>query len=303
MANTIPSPNMNMPIPVVSVDPGPDWATNVNASLGVVDQHDHSPGKGVPVTPAGLNISSSLSMGGNNLTNTGAIVFNPGAVLALLQALYVSGVDLYYTDGNGNQIQITASGSVTGATGTITGLSSPASASFSGGTFTFLTTGTVPSTLSAGPIFISRVATSPAGVTVAASSSQATNYSLTLPVALPASTSLLQVDSSGNVSTTLTPNVTSATIGPSGVPFKMIVLTGTLTASASSLIFAKANYTNLYAVIGTATYDGSGSPAGINQTVIGTSNAVYWTSTGAGVFLANTDSSNTHTYSALIIYF
>ena len=59
---------MSMPIPVVGVDPGPDYAENLNAALLILDTHDHSPGKGVAITPAGINITSDLPFGGFNAT-------------------------------------------------------------------------------------------------------------------------------------------------------------------------------------------------------------------------------------------
>ena len=51
MANVTLSPNMNLPVPVVGQDPGPDWANNINSSLGILDQHDHTPGKGIQIVP------------------------------------------------------------------------------------------------------------------------------------------------------------------------------------------------------------------------------------------------------------
>ena len=75
MADVILSPNMNLPVPVVGQDPGPDWANNINASLGILDQHDHSNGEGVPVTPAGLNINTDLPINGNNLTLVNSVRF------------------------------------------------------------------------------------------------------------------------------------------------------------------------------------------------------------------------------------
>src|SRR6185437_5151905 len=111
MANFTTSPNMNLVIPTVGVDPGPDWASNINSSLTILDGHDHSSGKGVQITPSGINISSDLTMVQNNLTNVRSIrLFPQTSPLALptdVGALYESGVDLYYNDANGNQIQIT----------------------------------------------------------------------------------------------------------------------------------------------------------------------------------------------------
>lgn len=217
-SNTLPSPNMGMPIPVVGTDPGPDWANNINASLSIVDQHDHSPGKGVPITPAGMNISSDLPFNNNNATVLRSTRFNPQSSPlsgggADIGALYESGADLYYNDGNGNQVRITEGGAVTGSAGTITGLpSGTASASYSGGTFTFSAATNTPATMSVGPIIVSRQVPNPFGVTIAASASQGANYNLTLPTALPGSASVMTLDSSGNISSTLAPTLNGASI-------------------------------------------------------------------------------------------
>lgn len=111
MANTVISPNMNLPVPVVSVDPGPDWASNLNACLSAIDSHDHSPGKGVLITPAGMFIDADLSINDFALTNVGVLQLSdllatlPGALFA--GAVYQVSGDLWYTNGAGFPVQLT----------------------------------------------------------------------------------------------------------------------------------------------------------------------------------------------------
>lgn len=203
MPTTI-SPNMNLPVPVVGVDPGPDWATNVNSCLSIIDSHNHTAGQGVAITPSALNINADLSFQSNNATNLRTTRFTaqsaPLSAAADLGCLYVSGVDLYYNDENGNQIRLTQSGAPAGATGTITGLpSGTASASFAGTTFTFQSATNTPATISAGPYKFGQAVASGFGVTVSASGSQAANYAMTLPVSLPASQKIMSLDNSGNI--------------------------------------------------------------------------------------------------------
>lgn len=198
------SPNMNMPVPVVGVDPGPDWATNVNSCLSIIDSHNHTSGQGVQITPSGLNINTDLSFQSNNATNLRTARFTaqsaPLAAPADLGCIYVSGVDLYYNDENGNQIRLTQSGAPAGATGTITGLpSGTASASFAGTTFTFQSSTNTPASINAGPYTFGQAVASGFGVTVSASGSQAANYAMTLPVSLPASQKIMSLDNSGNI--------------------------------------------------------------------------------------------------------
>lgn len=204
MTNTTTSPNMNLPVPTVSEDPGPDWASNLNACLAAIDSHNHSSGQGVSITPDGININADFSLNNFNVTTTRSLRFTPqsGSITdpADLGCLYENGVDLYYVDGAGNQVRITQGGSVTGSSGTITGLpSGTASASFSAGTFTFQSATNTPAAMNFGPTTIGQNVVSGFGVTVSANASQASNYALSFPVALPASTKFATIDSSGNI--------------------------------------------------------------------------------------------------------
>lgn len=205
MANTTISPNMNLPVPTVGQDDGPDWANNLNACMSIIDQHDHTPGSGVQITPAGLNINAALTFNSNNAIALRSVRFSaqsaPLALAADLGCIYESGVDLYYNDGNGNQIRITQSGSVAGSSGTITGLpSGTASASFAGGTFTFQSATSTPAPMNIGPIITGRETAGTYTVTLTPSVSQSGNYGLIWPIALPSVTSYLQSDASGNLS-------------------------------------------------------------------------------------------------------
>lgn len=232
MSNTTISPNMGMPVPVVSTDPGPDWSTNINASLSIVDQHNHASGSGVQVTPSGLNINADLSFQSNNATSLRSSRYSPqSAALALasdLDCVYVAGVDLYYNDGAGNQIRITQGGSVTGSTGTITGLpSGTASASYSAGTFTFQAATLTPATMAVGPLVIGRSAASSKTVTLAPNVAQATNYNLTLPAALPGVTNYMTLDNAGALSFNSAGSTGSGAVVLSSSP----TLTGTIAGS------------------------------------------------------------------------
>lgn len=113
------TPNMTITTPSVSVTAGPDWATILNAAFSTVDTHDHSDGKGVKITPLGLNINSDLSIGSQNLTTVNSMrMVSLGAALAGvndIRALYSVNGDLYYNNGGGAQIQLTSGGSPTAA--------------------------------------------------------------------------------------------------------------------------------------------------------------------------------------------
>lgn len=113
---TTTTPNMNLVKPDVLSTPAPTWASLLNAVIDAIDSHDHSSGKGVKITPSGLNISSDLSIGSNNLTAIRTTRFNnlsswtPGA--SDLACFYVLNNEIYFRDGVGNNVKITDNGSL-----------------------------------------------------------------------------------------------------------------------------------------------------------------------------------------------
>lgn len=199
------SPNMSLTIPGVGVTPGPEWAQDLVTSLNVIDAHDHTPGNGVQITPSGLDINSDLTMQGNNLTVARSIRFDAQSSTfsagADVGAVYESGVDLYYRDGNGNNIRLTQSGSIVGTSGSISGLVSPASASYVPGTSTFVWQSAVNTSanLDAACLIQRNATASSNGITLCAPAALAANYALTWPGALPASQKFMTMDSSGNI--------------------------------------------------------------------------------------------------------
>ncbi len=194
------TPNMNLLVPDVGVTAGPLYATEVNNALTVIDEHDHTAGKGVPVTPSGMNISTDLSFLNNSAINLASLQLVAQTSISSDLAVYAVGADLYFNDGNGNVVRITQSGSVAGSTGSISGLSSPASASYNSISKTFVWQ--QDTNKSANMDFASAVfrntTTSSFGITVSPPTLSA-NYSLILPP-LPASQKIMTLDNSGNLS-------------------------------------------------------------------------------------------------------
>lgn len=213
MANTTISPNMSLIIPTVSVDPGPDWANNINASLSIIDQHNHSFGSGVQINQSGILLNpnptsfDSLGFNTSNAFSLRSVRFTPQAsplsVATDIGCMYESGVDLYYNDGAGNQIRITSGGSLAGVAGTITGLpSGTASASYSGGTFVFQSATSTAANIDAGSYIFRNSSASSKGLTLNPPAAMAANFALTLPT-VPGTNSFMAMDSSGNMGTTL----------------------------------------------------------------------------------------------------
>tara|TARA_R110002126_G_scaffold172712_6_gene321515 strand:- start:1803 stop:2534 length:732 start_codon:yes stop_codon:yes gene_type:complete len=114
---------MNLTLPDVSVTIGPDWATEINAALTSVDSHDHTSGSGNRITQAGINITEDLDLNAKGLADAGRVSFsNLTALITTAVSTYVKGGDLYFNDASGNQIRITAGGSIdVSSVGGITG--------------------------------------------------------------------------------------------------------------------------------------------------------------------------------------
>src|SRR5271165_1148795 len=129
------TPLMNLPNPNPGADPGPDYAQNIQACYNIIDGHNHSAGSGNQINPSGININADLPFGSNNATLLRSVrLIAQGSPLSGAQdlgCLYVAGVDLYYNDESGNQVQITSAGAVNATSSGI--VSGSATASFSGG--------------------------------------------------------------------------------------------------------------------------------------------------------------------------
>lgn len=218
IAETVISPNMNLPVPVVGTTPGPDWANNINSCMSSIDSHDHTPGHGVQISSDSLDISSDLSLNNNSLIDTKSVTFNAQPSFSTRQAIYVISPDLIYNDANGNTIRITQNGSVSGSSGTITGLpSGTASASYQsvGGTFQFQSSTNTPANITGASVSIAQQTTSPNTITLKSPNSLGASYNVTFPASVPSFTSLLSMSTSGVLSTVpyRTPTIQTFTSG------------------------------------------------------------------------------------------
>lgn len=209
--NTI-SPNMQLPIPTVGQEPGPTYATDVNSALTLIDQHNHTPGNGVQIPPAGLNINSSLTFQNNFATNLAGLTLTAQTSTPADFTVYANGSDLYFVDGVGNVVRITQSGAVAGTPGSIANLTSPASASYVSASSTFVwesNTGIAANMDAGAYLFRNLSPNSTNAVTLMAPAALSSSYTITLP-AVPSVTNIMTMDSSGNMATVL--NVDAVTL-------------------------------------------------------------------------------------------
>jgi uncharacterized protein YjbI with pentapeptide repeats len=283
MPNNTTSSNMGLIIPTVGSEAGPAWASDINASLNIIDQHSHAPGQGVPVTPSGINISSDLSFMGNNITSLKTVNFsNQSASLSgvspNLGCAYVAGGELYYNDESGNVVKITASGSVNAGAGSITGLpSGTASASYSASTFIWQSATSTPASLDAGSIIIRNTTASAHGITLSPPNALAADYSVAFPAALPGSTLPVSLSAAGNLSAA---QITTAQIGSSQVTTALIADSNVTTAKIADANVTKAKLAALGQIVSNA--DGSSHSTSTSASI---ASDVTIVSTGRPVFI------------------
>jgi microcystin-dependent protein len=262
MPNVTNSPNMNLPVPIVGQESGPQYGIDIDSCLAIIDQHNHSPGSGVPVTPSGLSMTADLPMLGNNVTNVRSLRLSPqGTTISLpadIGCLYESGIDLYYNDGSGTAIRITQAGGVAGTPGSISNLLAPASASYVGANSTFVWQSAVntPANMDFGSAILRNLTVNSFGLTLAPPNAMGSNTTITLPT-LPASQSLVAMDSSGNMSASV---LNYQALNPTGA---VIMFAGTSAPSGYLLCdgsaISRTTYSALFGVIGVANGNGDGS--------------------------------------------
>ncbi len=228
------SSNMQLPIPTVGSEQGPAYAYDINSCLTLIDGHDHSPGRGVQITPAGININTALNFNNNTAAGLIGVTLNAdSSASSIPQTISVAPGstenDLWYTDSNGVKVQITDAGQLAAVPTSVAGLS------YSLGTFSFRQTPdglpTKPATLDAGAVIIRpNVAATTFGVKLTNNAGIASQYNLIFPAALPGSASFATIDGSGNigVSTPLLGALTTSNLSSSAGILGSQIATGTI---------------------------------------------------------------------------
>ncbi len=266
------TPNMGLYLPTIAVDSGLTWEQNINANSSILDGHNHSNGSGNQIGPSGININADLPFNINNATALRSVQFNAQAIPLALAAdvgcMYVSGVDLYYNDVNGVQIQITTGGSVNA---TSSGISSgTASASFVASTLVVNSASNTPANIKGASLLLGNTGVSGSNyLQLSPPSALALNYSITLP-ALPGSTSFLTMDSSGTMAAS-----TSISGGITGSMIASATVTGSNIASAT--------------ITGGNIASGTVTPANLSSTGTGTSGSSGSFSTSSTSYVSVTN--------------
>ncbi len=195
------TPNMSLTIPVVGGTPGPEYASEINESLTLIDAHDHTPGFGVAITPAAMDINDTLDLQLNPLINVGYITLEVQSSTPGANTIYESGADLFFVDGVGNNVRITQNGGIAGSPGSIANLAAPASAAYvaASSKFVWQSNTNIAADMDFGAAIMRNLSpNSTFALTLQPPSSLANNYSLTLPT-IPVSKKILTLDTSGNI--------------------------------------------------------------------------------------------------------
>jgi hypothetical protein len=219
---TITTPNMELALPVPGTVSGPTWANQLNTAFTLIDSHNHTTGNGVLIPSAGLNINADLQYRNYNLVNPRSIMFtNQDAALASASDtnnVYVVNGNLYFNDSSGTPIQITSGGSVNvGGSGNISGIGgTTAAVTYSDilKSFAFTQSSGVTASISAGTYNLYESVSGANAVSLKSPSALGSNYSLTFPSGLPASTKIMTVSNTGNIGATY--DVDNSTIEISG---------------------------------------------------------------------------------------
>jgi hypothetical protein len=185
-----------LPVPLVEV--GPEWAQElVDALTNRLDPHDHSPGKGVKITPAGIDVVADLDFTGSdaiahNAKNVRAVLFGalggtPNGVNDLRAIYAKNDGELYYLDGSLREVRITLNGSLDGSGfGSITGLAAPASASYAAGVFAWAKAVGISAAMDMGTIRVREMVAGGHRVSLAAKTGLAADIDMILWDSLPA---------------------------------------------------------------------------------------------------------------------
>lgn len=106
--------NMQLVLATVSQTLGPEWAQLINAAFELVDAHDHSSGKGIKVTPSGININSTLDFQNNKAASISAAGLQSlsAADTAQTGTLQRIGTNLWWINSGGSAVQLTSGASV-----------------------------------------------------------------------------------------------------------------------------------------------------------------------------------------------
>jgi hypothetical protein len=252
-------PSMSLVLPVRGAAGSGTWHNALDAALTLIDGHDHSPGKGPRINTDGIAIDDDLSFS-SLYAPTALHRVSFSAVTTLTsnnRSLFVSATDneLYFRNNSGTNIKLTSGTSLNVAafTGGIGGdyASVGAEVAFddAGDRYTFKqNSATGWARLASGEVRILETGSGDSVyVGLAAPVALAASHTITLPLAAPGSTSLVQMDSSGVLTA-------SNTVANAATFSSAVTLTGGITNNVTLTLGATAAVNQSITVSGTGRY-------------------------------------------------
>lgn len=204
-------PNMTIVTPTLGGDSG-TWDDKINAALELIDEHDHTPGKGVAVPVAGLDIDDNLPMGGFGLDDLGKISFatiatpSTGSLNIFVDA---NDNELYWRSAGGVNVQLTNGASINmtlvgGIVGDYSTVGAEVAYDDSDDRYTFKQQTGKWARIAAGPIRLYEYDTTDSVyLEMAIDGTLAASYTVIWPAAAPASAAQMRINPSGAMEYTL----------------------------------------------------------------------------------------------------
>jgi hypothetical protein len=278
---------MNLTLPVVSQTPGPTWASEVNSDLSLIDEHNHTAGKGARIPTSGLSIDADLSFASHSLTNVKSVVLLNQKVphVVVNRSLYAQAGDLWFDDGSGNSVQITSGGTVNvGGTGNIGGITGSAAVNYLPGSsaFEFINAAGTAASLNALGLNSSYLTIdsvtldTPVGVST---------YTLNLPSAVPGNTSFVTCNTAGQLAyTSQTHGVTRPMLAAVGEQISSYSYSGPVTVSGNMLLPVTLTTTGRPVFVGITSKYNAPNFTGIR---LDNSSGSIYTSASFGVYISS----------------
>jgi hypothetical protein len=203
-------PNTGITLPELGADPG-QWDDLLNACWEAFDEHDHTPGSGVLVPLAGININDDIDLAGFALLQAARLEMDEIALPSMgASFLFASSVnhELYWRTSGGVNLQITSGSGLNvsligGIAGDYASVGAELAYDDANDRYTFKQQGAPKpwARLASGDVRIHEFNTTESlYVALKAPSALAGNVDITLPLVLPAAQAFVQMSSAGVLS-------------------------------------------------------------------------------------------------------